>query len=415
MPLPDLHLPTEFDAGLDAGTDALGLLAAAERDTPLFLATPSHWVMSEPGAALQPLQARPDELALRAREALAAAARAGQPQAAIAGALPFDPEQPAQLHLTPRLRRARPVPVKAPSLPAWTQAVKALPSAQRYAESVAEAVSRLKQGALDKVVLARTLVLQGQSVPALPDLLARLLARHPLALTFSARTGPGRCLVGASPELLVRREGGWLRANPLAGSIPRAADPVEDERRGLQLLASAKDLHEHALVVQAVEAALRPHCPSLQVPARPSLVKTPSMWHLSTEIQGPTPTDALTLALALHPTPAVCGHPRAQALSLIRELEPFERGSYAGAVGWMDAQGDGEWVVAIRCAELREDALQLFAGAGIVAASDPLLEQAETGAKFRTMLDALGLGHDITEVAPDLRAVTARQDAGRAA
>ena len=407
MPQPSAPLP--------ADGDALSLLATVERDTPLFLATPHHWLASEPGAALQPLQARSAELPSRALEALAAARHAGQPEAAIVGALPFDPDLPAQLHLTPHLLRARPVPVQAPPSPAWTQEVQALPSGARYAQAVGEAVARMRQGALEKVVLARTLLLRGPALPGVQDLLARLLTRHPQALTFSARTGPGRCLVGASPELLVRRTKGWLQANPLAGSLPRVADPEEDERRGRLLLASPKDLHEHALVVDAVVQALRPHCADLRVPAGPSLVKTPSMWHLSTEIQGPTAADALTLALALHPTPAVCGHPRAQALLLIRELEPFERGCYAGAVGWMDGQGDGEWAVAIRCAELGPGSLQLFAGAGIVAASDPLLEQAETGAKFRTMLDALGLGHDVTEVAPDLRAAMNGPEQGRAA
>ena len=204
---------------LSAGRDALSLLATVERDTPLFLATPRHWLASEPGAALQPLHARSAELPSRAIEALAAARHAGQPEAAIVGALPFDPDLPAQLHLTPRLLKARPVPVQAPPSPAWTQEVQALPSGARYAQAVGEAVARMRQGALEKVVLARTLLLRSPALPGVQDLLTRLLARHPQALTFSARTGPGRCLVGASPELLVRRTNGWLQANPLAGSL----------------------------------------------------------------------------------------------------------------------------------------------------------------------------------------------------
>lgn len=198
---------------------------------------------------------------------------------------------------------------------------------------------------------------------------------------------------GPAPELLVSRRGHSLLANPLAGSAPRSSDLAEDVRRAAALLESPKDLLEHAVVVSAIGEALAPYCVDLVVPDRPTLVKTAAMWHLSTTITGtlaPEPASALELACALHPTPAVCGDPTDLARDVISELEPFDRGLYSGVVGWGDAAGDGEWVVTIRCAEAGADSLRLFAGAGVVASSDPVAETAETTAKFRTFLEAVG-------------------------
>ncbi len=176
--------------------------------------------------------------------------------------------------------------------------------------------------------------------------------------------------------------------------IRDSADPVEDLRRAEELLHSEKDLAEHAFVADAVRAALAPYCAELIVPERPTLLRTAAMWHLSSTVTGilrEPSTTALELALALHPTPAVCGTPTDRARAAIGELEPFDRGLYTGVVGWGDATGDGEWVVTLRCAEADGDRLRLFAGAGVVAASDPELELAETSAKFRTFLHVLGL------------------------
>jgi isochorismate synthase len=206
-------------------------------------------------------------------------------------------------------------------------------------------------------------------------------------------SGPGRTLVGASPELLVSRRGGRLVANPLAGSAPRGADLAEDVRRAAALLESPKDLHEHAVVVAAVREALAPYCTRLELPERPALARTAALWHLSTTVTGelsdPSVT-ALDLASALHPTPAVCGTPARTARAVISASEPFDRGPYTGMVGWQDADGDGEWVVTIRCAEAEGRTLRLFAGAGVVAASTAEAETAETEAKFRTFLHAVG-------------------------
>ncbi|MCW5256024.1 isochorismate synthase [Verminephrobacter aporrectodeae subsp. tuberculatae] len=386
---PTEHSPTSSPADADAQS----LLAQVRPSTPLFIASPRHTLLASslhgivaPGAASLPS---------RVRKALARATATGAAAPVAVGAVPFDPTRPAALSVAPTLRRARALPPAAPlrgeRLPCRMRAV---PTGADYTVAVAEAVRRIALGEIDKVVLARTLELASDRPVELPTLLARLASRNPLGYTFSVALGDGRTLLGASPELLVSRSDGMLRANPLAGSAPRAADPQEDRRRAQALLVSRKDLEEHRLVVEAVAHALRPLCPQLQVPARPSLVHTPAMWHLSTEISGATEADALTLALALHPTPAVCGLPRGRAHALIQQLEPFDRAFYAGAFGWTDAYGDGEWVVAIRCAELKERQLRLFSGAGIVAQSQPEAELAETAAKFRTMLDALGLAHE---------------------
>lgn len=269
-----------------------------------------------------------------------------------------------------------------------------VPAPDAYCRAVAQATRRIRGGELRKVVLARTIeIVAGRHLdPA--QLLWRLRAVDPACYAFAFPTGDQRprVLVGASPELLVSRRGLEVRAEPLAGSAPRSGDPGEDRASGERLLASAKDREEHAIVVEAVEETLAPVCTELERDPEPVLLATANVWHLATRFRGrlrePAP-NALSLAIALHPTPAVCGTPRSVASRLIRELEPFERDGYAGPVGWVDADGDGEFALALRCAELRDDEARLFAGAGIVADSVPALELDETERKFRALLDAL--------------------------
>jgi isochorismate synthase len=214
-------------------------------------------------------------------------------------------------------------------------------------------------------------------------------------LSPAGREYTGAVLVGASPELLVARTGDQVTCQPFAGTAPRSTDPAADRANGATLAASAKDRHEHQLVVDTMRACLEPLCSSLEIAAEPHLSSTAALWHLSTPIRGTlreTSTTALDLALALHPTPAVGGVPTPAAVDLIADLEG-DRGFYAGAVGWCDADGDGRWVVAIRGAQLSADRRSAVAqaGGGIVAQSDPDEEVAETTAKFRTVLTALGV------------------------
>jgi isochorismate synthase len=270
----------------------------------------------------------------------------------------------------------------------------AIPPADSYEDAVREAVTRIRRGEMRKVVLARTIEVSADHTLD-PRLLAhRLRAVDPEAYTFATPTDEG-VLVGASPELLVSRRGLEVRSNPLAGSAPRSGDPDEDRANADGLVSSAKDREEHAIVVDAVAETLRPFCVELTWDLEPVLRETPNIWHLSTRFRGvlkEPAASALDLVAELHPTPAVAGTPRDTALETIAELEPFDRGRYAGPVGWVDADGDGEWAIALRCAELRGDRATLYAGAGIVADSDPARELDETERKFRAFLDALRWG-----------------------
>ncbi|MFJ2278676.1 isochorismate synthase DhbC [Streptomyces sp. NPDC087866] len=386
------HIPVAHPA-TGAATSLLHAYAPGAR----FLATPRRTLLAHGPARPVPHGTQPVDQ--RVSAALAEAADAGQETPVVMGAIPFDHTAPAALSVPATLRTAPPLasdplialPSAGVDSPDWH--IRPVPEPEVYAKGVASAVERMWRGEFSKVVLARTLELTSPAPLDVPAMLQRLARRDPSGYTFALPTGPGRTLIGASPELLVSRRGRQVVANPLAGSSPRSDDLAEDVRRAAALLESAKDLHEHAVVVDAVHQALAPHCAGMTVPPRPTLIRTATMWHLSTTVTG-TLTDpdisALTLACALHPTPAVCGTPTATARGVLTETEPFDRGYFTGMVGWGDAHGDGEWVVTIRCAEAEERMLRLYAGAGIVAASEPEAETAETAAKFRTFLSAVG-------------------------
>ncbi|MDO9436925.1 isochorismate synthase [Hydrogenophaga sp.] len=320
------------------------------------------------------------------------------------GAVPFDVRRPARLSVPRQLHIGQaPQAGDALAAPLHVKAERATPSPDPavYEAAVVDALARFQRGELDKVVLARALDLQLDHAPDRRALLGRLAQKNLNGYTFAIALpdgeGHGRepaAFIGATPELLVRRVGTRVVVNPLAGSAARRALPDEDQLAGQRLLASAKDRREHAVVIDAVVQALKPLCRTLHMPEGPSLLATDALWHLSTTLTGELAdpaTTALDLALALHPTPAVCGQPVDRAFSVIEALEPVDRGLFAGFVGWCDAQGDGEWAVSLRCAELRGRSLRLHAGAGIVPGSDPRSESQETGTKFRTMLSALGM------------------------
>jgi isochorismate synthase len=277
------------------------------------------------------------------------------------------------------------------------------PEPEEYAEAVREATRRIKAGGLRKVVLARSIVVAADRELDAKQLLWRLRAVDPDCWTFAAPelaldAGdllPTGVLVGATPELLVRKEGDVVTATPLAGSAPRFGDPAEDRASAERLLGSSKDREEHGLVVEDVAAVLGPLCDELHHAHEPELLGTANVWHLATPFRGrlrPSVASALDLVAALHPTPAVCGTPREAARAVLAELEPLDRGCYTGPVGWVDANGDGEWAIALRCAEITGTTARVFAGAGIVADSDPEQELDETERKFRALLDALRWG-----------------------
>jgi len=349
------------------------------------------------------LQARPRQgIGACANELLAqaSAASATDPDATppvLLGLLPFDPSQPAQLLVPRELRRmVFPQELPAPRAAAILNR-REWPSAAAYEDGVRQALARLgTETGLRKLVLSRTLSLDFAEDVDLPRMLARLWRQNPHGYTYALPLSPDgqHLFIGASPELLVRRQGRQVFVHPLAGTTVRGADPDSDTRNAQALLASTKDRLEHAVVVEAIESALKPLCHRLNIPAQPSLTSTARLWHLGTAITGELADPeihALDLAIALHPTPAVCGLPAADARRAIARIEPFERGYFAGAAGWCDARGDGVWSVAIRCAEVAGRHLTLYAGAGIVPGSIPEQERIETGNKLRTVLDALGL------------------------
>ncbi|SKC47150.1 isochorismate synthase [Krasilnikoviella flava] len=264
---------------------------------------------------------------------------------------------------------------------------------------VREGVARIQSGALEKVVLARD-VLATTEHPVDPRwLLRRLADRYSACWTFSVSG-----MVGATPELLVRSEKGLVTSRVLAGTIRREAGMSDDDAllHAAQLARSSKDLEEHEYAVRSVAAALEPFCSSMNVPDAPFVLHLPNVMHLASDVtgvldRGPDGVErapsSLTLAAALHPSAAVCGTPTNVARDLIREIEGMDRSRYAGPVGWVGADGDGEWGIALRSAELSPvdpRHVRLFAGCGIVAASDPEAELAESEAKLVPMRWALG-------------------------
>jgi menaquinone-specific isochorismate synthase len=257
--------------------------------------------------------------------------------------------------------------------------------------AVATAVARIDAGELAKVVLARDLFVTADRPLDPRRLLLRLAERFPDTWTFAVDG-----LLGATPELLLRRTGRELDARVLAGTARRGAG-ADDARLAADLAGSAKDHTEHAYAVDSLVQALRPFCSELEVPDEPTVLTLPNVRHLASDVRGrqrdDDPSGLLELVDAVHPTAAVGGTPTARATEVIRELEGMDRGRYAGPVGWLDARGDGEFGLAIRCAQLTgaEDGRQarLFAGCGIVTGSDPTAELTETQAKLAAFQAAL--------------------------
>lgn len=276
----------------------------------------------------------------------------------------------------PAARKLEVTPVRNPV--AWTAAV-------------GSASARLRAGDAAKVVLAREVLARGDGVVSAAMVARSLRAAYPSCFTYLITGADGTAFAGASPELLVRRSGRRAFAQPMAGSVARGATEVEDERLARQLEDSAKDAVEHRIVSDFVVEALRPFAQS--VSARPpEVVRFTNIQHLATSVNAELaepPADVLQLAAALHPTPAVGGWPREAADALIDELEGMERGWYAGAVGWIDSRGDGEFAVALRCGLLWEDGARLYAGVGVMPDSDPARELEETELKFKALLTAL--------------------------
>jgi len=255
-----------------------------------------------------------------------------------------------------------------------------------YVRAVDAALVHLRAGELSKVVLARSMVGQLPDGADLRVLLAELATGYPDTWTFAVDG-----LIGSSPETLVTASRGSVTARVLAGSAPRGADPSADQDSAAALATSSKDLDEHQFALRSLLASLAPHARNVTSSEQPFTLKLPNLWHLASDVEGDLTdgSSSLDLLSALHPTAAVAGTPTGKALALIAELEPFDRGRYAGPVGWVGADGDGEWAIALRSAQVDDDGtITAYAGAGIVADSDPDKELAETRMKFRPVIDA---------------------------
>ncbi|TGU86777.1 isochorismate synthase [Acinetobacter pittii] len=267
-----------------------------------------------------------------------------------------------------------------------------LPSGEHYKQQVEYLVQQMRAQKLDKAVLARILQLEFEENLPISDVFYNLAKHNPEGHNYAVARYPQSegWFVGASPELLIAKQNTRIWSKPVAGTLARDDDPTLDQNNARALLASQKDQHEHALVIEMIADELTPFCKQLQVPKQPSLIRTKRLWHLASHINGElkkADTHVFDLIERLHPTPAICGEPSPIAKELIQQLEPFNRELFAGTMGWADEQGNGEWSVTVRCARIYQNIARLFAGAGIVEASHPQAEHAETAAKFRTVLD----------------------------
>ena len=258
-----------------------------------------------------------------------------------------------------------------------------------YLDAVVQARDAVRAGSLQKAVIARDIEVHADDPIDVHAILLRLRASFGSSYRYCVNN-----IIGASPELLVSVDGSTVRSHPLAGTAPRTGDQATDTRLAEELLASTKNQIEHRIVIDMVHDTLLPFCSYLDWEADPSIVTVANVQHLGTAIEGALtdpPSHVFPLVRALCPTPALGGHPSAKALSFIEKTEGLDRGYYGGAVGYMDASGDGVFAVTIRCAEMSPDmrTARLFAGGGIVADSDPYAELAETQAKFQAMLSAI--------------------------
>lgn len=284
-------------------------------------------------------------------------------------------------------------PMPAARTPATAQRIAFAPGAfapDAFLAAVETAITTIAGGGVSKVVLARDMVghlaeASAAVIDTAPTLSA-LATGYPDCWTFAVDD-----FIGSSPETLVAVTNKTVTARVLAGSAARGTDGVTDHQAALDLATSAKDQDEHQYAVQSVLASLRPHSPGVTASEMPFTLRLPNLWHLASDVEGTLAdgSTSLDLVAALHPTAAVAGTPTATAVELIDEWEPFDRGRYAGPVGWIDANGDGEWAIALRCAQIEPvGTVRAYAGAGIVAESVAAHELAETSLKFRPIIEA---------------------------
>ncbi len=349
---------TEFCSGLENETELFGVYGTGPVAFGSFAFDPDH--SAEPSVLVVP------EVVMGRRNGLAWVTQLGYDQ--ITAPMPTRQDAPLS-----------------PGTISWSEGSM---SSVAWQQLVAEVVTLVNRGEVEKVVLARDLIAAAQSPIDPRWLVEQLSAAYSSTWTYMVDG-----LVGASPEMLIRRQGGLATSRVLAGTIQRGRDD-DASRLARALESSSKDLREHEFAVASVAQALTPFCSGMNVPEAPYVLELPNVLHLASDITGVSLPEASSLALAagVHPSAAVCGTPTHVALDLINELEGLDRGRYAGPVGWIDANGDGEWALALRSGMIHPatpNEIQLFAGCGVVADSDPAEELAESNAKFRPMREAL--------------------------
>ncbi|MBA3606529.1 MAG: isochorismate synthase [Acidimicrobiia bacterium] len=321
------------------------------------------------------------------------------------GWVPYRPGEPGEMIVPATVVRAGPdgrrwlttidgaadelAPPAAPAPAAAAYGITPVTPVEQYLAAVARVRDAVRAGTLTKAVIAREIAVTADHPIDVHGVLRRLESSFGSSYRFAVDG-----FVGASPELLVEIEGRTVRSYPLAGTASRSGDVDRDAASAAALLASTKNQVEHRIVIDVIHDTLLPWCSYLDWEPEPAIITVANVQHLGTRMEGqlsaPPPT-VVELVRALTPTPALGGHPRDEALAMIDAVEGVDRDRYGGAVGWVDAAGNGTWAVAIRCAELSPDrcTARLWAGGGIVADSDPLTELAETQAKFQAMLSAL--------------------------
>lgn len=314
------------------------------------------------------------------------------------GAIPFDVRRPSRLFIPKsykKISRDDLITQSSNSQIFHAKVIKqtTLPSRDEFKQQVQQVIAACQKGKLKKAVLSRLLMLETSEPVDAQRFFLTLVSMNSNAYHFHVPLNEQEVLIGASPETLLHCQDNNIYSMPLAGSIKHQQQSEADNAAAAKLFNSLKDRHEHALVVDEISRLLAPHCQTLSVPKEPILASTTTLWHLATPIEGrlKQQQNALQLACLLHPTPALCGYPTDVAKTMINDLEPFNRELFGGIVGWCDAEGNGEFAITIRSAIIHDRSVQLFAGAGIVEASQPEAEWSEIQLKLNTILSAFGL------------------------